>query len=175
VGCELGNVVNAKSRAATNSIANSFETFRDVCDRGGRYQPRVSGVCPSICVLTQRVGMRRSGALTLGAVLMLGGVTAGRGDDLLGSVVAGGPSSFGGFNLPALPENWSDLPVQAERFRNHKLQQQHFCRSDRDELAEWRVFRRLYLDVVLRAFDQSQLVWTTVFLQRHVRSDTLSS
>jgi hypothetical protein len=57
--------------------------------------------------------MRRSGALTLGAVLMLGGVTGGWGDELSGSVGAGGPSS-GGFSLPALPDewNWSDLPVR---------------------------------------------------------------
>jgi hypothetical protein len=35
--------------------------------------------------------MRRSGALTLGAVLMLGGATGGWGDELSGSVGAGGP------------------------------------------------------------------------------------
>jgi hypothetical protein len=55
--------------------------------------------------------MRRSGALTLGAVLMLGGATGGRGDELSGSVGAGGSSSPG-FSLPALPGNWSDLPVR---------------------------------------------------------------
>jgi hypothetical protein len=57
--------------------------------------------------------MRRSGALTLGAVLMLGGATGGWGDELSGSVGAGGPSS-GGFSWPALPDewNWSDLPVR---------------------------------------------------------------
>ena len=51
--------------------------------------------------------------MTLGAVLMLGGVTGGWGDELSGSVGAGGPSS-GGFSLPALPDewNWSDLPVR---------------------------------------------------------------
>jgi hypothetical protein len=51
--------------------------------------------------------------LTLGAVLMLGGVTGGWGDELSGSVGAGGPSS-GGFSWPALPDewNWSDLPVR---------------------------------------------------------------
>jgi len=51
--------------------------------------------------------------LTLGAVLMLGGVTGGWGDELSGSVGAGGPSS-GGFSGPALPDewNWSDLPVR---------------------------------------------------------------
>ena len=57
--------------------------------------------------------MRRSGALTLGAVLMLGGVTGGWGDELSGSVGAGVPSS-GGFSWPTLPDewNWSDLPVR---------------------------------------------------------------
>ena len=51
--------------------------------------------------------------MTLGAVLMLGGVTGGWGDELSGSVGAGGPSSSG-FSWPALPDewNWSDLPVR---------------------------------------------------------------
>jgi len=51
--------------------------------------------------------------LTLGAVLMLGGVTGGWSDELSGSVGAGGPSS-GGFSWPTLPDewNWSDLPVR---------------------------------------------------------------
>ena len=51
--------------------------------------------------------------MTLGAVLMLGGVTGGWGDELSGSVGAGVPSS-GGFSWPALPDewNWSDLPVR---------------------------------------------------------------
>jgi hypothetical protein len=56
--------------------------------------------------------MRRSGALTLGAVLMLGGVTGGRGDQLSGSVGVGDPSSWGGFVLPTLPENWADMPFR---------------------------------------------------------------
>ncbi|HZD30134.1 MAG TPA: hypothetical protein VE779_00590 [Candidatus Angelobacter sp.] len=49
--------------------------------------------------------------MTLGAVLMLGGATGGRGDELSGSVGAGGSSSSG-FSLPSLPGNWSDLPVR---------------------------------------------------------------
>jgi hypothetical protein len=59
--------------------------------------------------------MRRSGALALGTVLMLGGISGGRADELSGSVAAGGSSSFGGFTMPTLPEdwNWSDLPVHA--------------------------------------------------------------
>src|SRR5271170_4901475 len=57
--------------------------------------------------------MRRSGALTLGAVLMLGGITGGRGDQLSSSVgLGGGSSPGGGFALPTLPENWSDMPFQ---------------------------------------------------------------
>jgi hypothetical protein len=58
--------------------------------------------------------MRRSGALTLGAVLMLGGVTGGRGQELSGAVTSSGPSfpSFGSPVLPTLPENWSDSPVK---------------------------------------------------------------
>jgi hypothetical protein len=51
--------------------------------------------------------------LTLGAVLMLGGVTGGRSDELSGAVgpTSAGPS-FPSFDLPTLPENWSDLPVR---------------------------------------------------------------
>jgi Putative beta-barrel porin 2 len=56
--------------------------------------------------------MRRSGALTLGVVLTLGAVTGGRGQDLSGSVTAANGSSFGGFALPSVPENWADLPVK---------------------------------------------------------------
>jgi len=52
--------------------------------------------------------------LTLGAVLMLGGVTGGRGQELSGAVASSGPSfpSFDGAVLPTLPENWSDSPVK---------------------------------------------------------------
>jgi Putative beta-barrel porin 2 len=56
--------------------------------------------------------MRRSGALTLGVVLTLGAVTGGRAQDLSGSVTSAGGSSFGGFALPSIPENWADLPVR---------------------------------------------------------------
>ena len=38
--------------------------------------------------------------LALGAVLMLGGVIGGRGDELSGSVGAAGQSPAGGFSLP---------------------------------------------------------------------------
>ena len=56
--------------------------------------------------------MRRSGALTLGAVLTLGGVTGGWGQELSGSVAAANTPSWEGFVLPTLPENWADLPFK---------------------------------------------------------------
>jgi hypothetical protein len=48
--------------------------------------------------------------LTLGVVLTLGGVTGGRGQELSGSVTTASAPSLDGFVLPALPENWADLP-----------------------------------------------------------------
>jgi hypothetical protein len=56
--------------------------------------------------------MRRSGALTLGVVLTLGGVTGGRGQELSGSVTPSSAGSFDGFVLPSVPVNWADLPVK---------------------------------------------------------------
>jgi Putative beta-barrel porin 2 len=56
--------------------------------------------------------MRRSGALTLGVVLTLGAVTGGRAQDLSGSVTSASGSSFDGFALPSVPQNWADLPVK---------------------------------------------------------------
>jgi hypothetical protein len=59
--------------------------------------------------------MNRSGALTLGAVLMLGRVGGARGDDLssLVDMTPNAPSPQSRDDvLPRLPENWSDLPVQ---------------------------------------------------------------
>jgi hypothetical protein len=59
--------------------------------------------------------MRRSGALALGAILILGGVTGGRGDELsdAGPTSSGqNPQSANNLPLPTLPENWSDLPVR---------------------------------------------------------------
>jgi hypothetical protein len=50
--------------------------------------------------------------LTLGVVLTLGAVTGGRGQELSGSVTSGNGSLFDGLVLPAVPENWSDLPVK---------------------------------------------------------------
>ena len=56
--------------------------------------------------------MRRSGALTLGVILTLGGVTGGRGQELSGSVTPSSAGSFDGLALPSVPENWADLPVK---------------------------------------------------------------
>jgi hypothetical protein len=54
--------------------------------------------------------MFRSGVLTLGVVLMLGGVSGVQGQDFSGFGAATAPSFVG--VLPNLPQNWSDLPVQ---------------------------------------------------------------
>src|SRR5271166_3839937 len=112
----LSNVANAMPRATTRGIASSFEIFRRVRDRRGVHQPTASVARASPCVLKQRVGMRRSGALTLGAVLMLGGVSDGQGQELSGAVGAAPTGanfpSPDGVVLPTLPENWSDLPVR---------------------------------------------------------------
>jgi Putative beta-barrel porin 2 len=50
--------------------------------------------------------------LTLGVVLTLGAVTGGRAQDLSGSVTSASGSSFDGFALPSVPQNWADLPVK---------------------------------------------------------------
>ncbi len=59
--------------------------------------------------------MIRRGALTLGAVLILGVGAGARGEDLSGpadaALSAGALPSWNGI-FPRLPENWSDLPVQ---------------------------------------------------------------
>jgi hypothetical protein len=62
--------------------------------------------------------MRRSGALTLGAVLALGGVTGGWGQELSGSLAAANTPSWDGFVLPTLPENWADLPFKLTASQN---------------------------------------------------------
>ena len=58
--------------------------------------------------------MVRRGALTLGAVLMLGGVIGARGDDLSGIGATSDGGAFPSWNgvFPRLPENWSDLPLR---------------------------------------------------------------
>jgi hypothetical protein len=50
--------------------------------------------------------------LTLGAVLTLGGVTGGWGQELSGSLAAANTPSWDAFVLPTLPENWADLPFR---------------------------------------------------------------
>jgi Putative beta-barrel porin 2 len=54
--------------------------------------------------------MFRSGTLTLGAVLMLGGASGVQGQDLSAFGAVAAPSFVG--VLPNLPQNWSDLPLQ---------------------------------------------------------------
>ncbi len=50
--------------------------------------------------------------MTLAVVLTLGAVTGGRGQELSGSVSPANGSLFDGFVLPAVPENWADLPFK---------------------------------------------------------------
>jgi hypothetical protein len=56
--------------------------------------------------------------VTLGVVLTLGAVSGGRGQELSGSVTAANGSLFDGFVLPAVPENWSDLPFKLTATQN---------------------------------------------------------
>ena len=56
--------------------------------------------------------------MTLGVVLTLGAVTGGWAQDLSGSVTSASGSSFGGFALPSIPENWADLPVKLTASQN---------------------------------------------------------
>jgi hypothetical protein len=50
--------------------------------------------------------------LTLAAVLTLGAVTGGRGQELSGSVTPANGPVFDGFALPSIPQNWADLPFK---------------------------------------------------------------
>src|ERR1700728_1485529 len=56
--------------------------------------------------------MRRSGALSRGVVLTLGAVTGGRGQELSSSLTPATGSLTDGLALPAVPENWADLPFK---------------------------------------------------------------
>jgi hypothetical protein len=56
--------------------------------------------------------------LTLGVVLTLGAVTGGQGQELSSSVTAGSGSLIDGFVLPAVPENWADLPFKLTASQN---------------------------------------------------------
>lgn len=50
--------------------------------------------------------------MTLGLVLTLGAVTGGRGQELSSSVTPSSASLIDGLVLPAVPENWADLPFR---------------------------------------------------------------
>src|SRR5579863_9570485 len=106
MGGGVGDVANAVPKAAAKTFVRSSKILRKSGEKDGACQQRLRVAHRSLCVLRQRGGMRRSGALTLGAVLMLGGVTSGWGDELSSSL------SPGGIALPSLPENWADLPVR---------------------------------------------------------------
>ncbi len=56
--------------------------------------------------------------MTLGVVLTLGAVSGGRGQELSSSVTAANGSLFDGFVLPAVPENWGDLPFKLTATQN---------------------------------------------------------
>ena len=56
--------------------------------------------------------------MTLGVVLTLGAVSGGRGQELSGSVATSNGSLFDGLVLPAVPENWSDLPFKLTATQN---------------------------------------------------------
>src|SRR5271165_4482050 len=103
------------SRAPTSRQASAA-----LACRWGRHcvaarRPRQFGLGAGACALERRGLMNRGGALTLGAVLMLGGASGARGDDLssLADATSSAASlpSWGGV-FPRLPENWSDLPMQ---------------------------------------------------------------
>ena len=93
---------------ATGGTTGATKTFQKLGQSDGQ-STETSVVCTRACVLRRRGGMRRSGALTLGVVLTLGGVTGGRGQEPSGSVTA---PTLGGFVLPTIPENWADLPFR---------------------------------------------------------------
>ena len=50
--------------------------------------------------------------MTLAAVLTLGAVTGGRGQELSGSVTPANGPLFDGLALPSIPQNWADLPFK---------------------------------------------------------------
>ena len=118
---QLG-VVAATARATMAKTAGSIRRrSRELAIVTERHQRRVGVVRTGACVLRQRVGMRRSGALTLS------GPDAWRGNRRPGAEsfgfrrpgwTGGSSTSFDGFALPALPQNWADLPCETDRFRN---------------------------------------------------------
>jgi hypothetical protein len=56
--------------------------------------------------------------LTLGVFLTLGAVSGGWAQELSGAVTAANGALFDGFVLPAVPENWSDLPFKLTATQN---------------------------------------------------------
>ena len=66
--------------------------------------------------------MRRSGALTLGVVLTLGGVTGGRGQELSGSLAAVNAPLAGCVCSADAPAELGRFAVHADGFPNRGLQ-----------------------------------------------------
>ena len=101
--------------------------------------------------------------MALGAVLMLGGVNGGRSDELSGSVGVGDSSSSGGFVLPTIPGNWSDLPFQLTASENVSYNSNIFA-TPNGVKRSWAAPRRFHLDLFGRLVDQGLLVWPAILL-----------
>ena len=86
------------------------------CD--GRHRRRIGIVRTRACVLRQRGGMRRSGALTLGVVLTLGAVTGGRGQELSSSVTSAERVLLRRVCSACGPGELGGSAVEADRFPN---------------------------------------------------------
>jgi hypothetical protein len=109
---------------------------------------------------------------------MLGGVIGGRGDELSGSVGAGGSPPSGGFSLPDLsPDwNWSDLPVKLTASESVSYNSNIFAvPSGSNVLLNGQPHGDFTLDLVLWSINESQLVWPAVFLRRDVQAHTVSA
>ena len=95
--------------------------------------------------------------MALGAVMMLGGVIGGRGDELSGSLGAGGSPPSGGFSLPDLsPDwNWSDLPVKLTASEAVSYNSNIFAIPNGSNLLIERPAERgFHLDVVIWSVDE---------------------
>ena len=106
----VGNAASLRPTGERNCPCSQGLQRVSECD--GRHRRGLGVVRARACVLRQRGGMRRSGALTLAVVLTLGAVTGGRGQELSGSVTPANGSPFDGLALPSVPENWADLPFK---------------------------------------------------------------
>ena len=137
------------------------------------YWRRLGVVRTRACVLRRRGGMRRSGALTLGVVLTLGGVTGGRGQELSGSLAAASAPSSGGFVLPALPENWADLPFTLSASQTVSYNS-NINALPLGSAVPGRA-RRFHVDDQRWFLNQSKRVQSTAVPRRDIRGDTLSS